>query len=268
MKHLSSILWAGILLAACSAAPKKDAPAKKITKINVDQILPDSTRWVNSDTVIYTPDGRLAQVDFIHFCYTDSSVVAQCDSTPPNVRSIRRCELVFKPGKPVTLRQNYYSAEGYDRGYSEGLVTSTDSLVTLELKHYMPEYDQHIVEYLNWRMNKEGLLTNYTNSYTMPDGTPVSSEGVYTYDPASKMTSQDLTVLAFYMSPASVEDLVLMTGGYLPALAKDIPVKEEMGNAEQTYRSEVVPSFDEQGRCTGSKNYLNGKLSSTITVEY
>ena len=117
-------------------------------------------------------------------------------------------------------------------------------------------------------MNKEGLLTNYTNSYTMPDGTPVSSEGVYTYDPASKMTSQNLTVLAFYMSPASVEDLVLMTGGYLPALAKDIPVKEEMGDAEQTYRSEVVPSFDEQGRCTGSKNYLNGKLSSTITVEY
>ena len=48
--------------------PEKDAPAKKITKINVDQILPDSTRWVNSDTVIYTPDGRLAQVDFIHFC--------------------------------------------------------------------------------------------------------------------------------------------------------------------------------------------------------
>ncbi len=78
----------------------------------------------------------------------------------------------------------------------------------------------------------------------MPDGTPVSSEGVYTYDPASKMTSQNLTVLAFYMSPASVEDLVLMTGGYLPALAKKTsPVKEEMGDAEQTYRSEVVPSF-------------------------
>ena len=125
----------------------------------------------------------------------------------------------------------------------------------------MPEYAQHIVEYLNWRMNKEGLLTNYTNSYTMPDGTPVSSEGVYTYDPASKMTSQNLTVLAFYMSPASVEDLVLMTGGYLPALAKKTSLsRKKWVTRNKPTGVKLSPLFDEQGRCTGSKKLFERKI--------
>lgn len=241
----------------------------KVTKISVDQLLSDSTRWVSSDTVIYNSDGRLEKIDFIHFSYTDSSVVAQCDSTPPNVRGIRRCELVSKPGYPVTILQSYYHTGRRNREYSHGVVISTDSLVTFEFKHYMTGYDQPVVEHIAWRMNKEGLLASNTDLYNIPGEAPVYSECVYTYDPASKMRNQDLTALTFYMSPTFVEDLVIMIGGYLPAMLKDIPVDIKINQtAGESSRSTFIPSFDEKGRCVGAKMDLNGKLHSTVTVEY
>lgn len=271
MRQLLLIFLSGILVAACTSTPKSNAPAQRITKVNVNQQMHDSTQWVNGDTVIYYPDGRLAQVDFIHFSYTDSSIVAQCDSTPPNAQNIRHCELVSKPGQPITLLLDYYLVEGRDQGsYSKGEVTYSDSLTSLELSHYSPGYETPAVEHLNWHTDKDGFLTSYDNSFIDYEGTPVSARTTSTYDPASKLTSQDILILAFYMASASFEDLMLMMGGYLPGMLKDIPTRVEMSGSyiKDTVRTKVIPTFDANGRCISSKMTSNTNSNSIITLEY
>lgn len=270
MNKLFSILLSSLVLAACSSAPKSESVATKITKFNVDQLLQDSTKWVSSDTVIYDGQGRLARVDFFHFGYEEGKVIALCDSVNINERAIRHCQVITKAGEPIKMLVDYYQIPSRAGFRSEGVITSTDSLVTLVLNHYIPGYEQPFNETLKWMMNPEGLLMGREVTYTRPDGLSATNEMVYEYDPASKMKEQDLLPLAFYMQPSSVEDLVMVVAGYLPGMLKDVPTKVKVIEADgkQIFSSEMTPSFDEKGRCNGSKMMVDGDLMSTINIEY
>lgn len=271
MKKLITIITLGALLAACSSTPKNEPKGMKITKVNVDQQLPDSTQWVSSDTVIYDAQGRLTKVDYIRFSYADGKVIADCDSVHINRRFIRRCEVSTQAGKPITMLINYYRSPQTGGMVSQGEVTVTDTLVTLDLKHSMPGYPEPFNEVLSCRMDAAGRLISKRSDPVM-EGVEAWSKVTYQYAPDSKMGNQDLQVLAFYLQPADLEDLVLMVAGYLPALKKDIVTKvhtsykrgpeamEEDGSSSFT--------FDADGRLIAAKAVYGGQQAQNLTVEY
>ncbi len=271
MKKLITIITLGALLAACSSTPKNESKGMKITKVNVNQTLPDSTQWVSSDTVIYDAQGRLTKVDFTHFSYTDGKVIADYDSVRLNQPMMRRCEVTTQLGQPITMLINYYSSPQTAGMVSQGEVTVTDTLVTLDLKHSMPGYPEPFNEVLSWRMDADGRLIS-KRSDPVIEGVEAWSEATYQYAKDSKMENQDLQVLAFYLQPADLEDLVLMMAGYLPALKKDIVTKMHTSYKRGPEAMEEDGSnnftFDADGRLVAAKAVYGEQQTQNLTVEY